>query len=424
MMSANVFFWIIPGQKQVIADMRAGRPVDPVHGPARQAAQRAQHLFHAAGADRDAVQPLRHALSARAQLAVLIGLMLVGALVRTWFVKRHKGANAWPLLVIVAALLAALITWLAPRPAASSASAPNDVIRRDHGARGAGQGQLRAGEPDRRRPLPRLPQRGAGAQADPVPRAPADRAARRRDLSAGRGPEDHAAENATGITDEERAHAGPLVQGTLVERGCGPPDASEPLFTASRAAASWAAALIRRHDRDLHQHRRRDRRPDPGAAFDAQHRLGGLHGGQASAVDLLRQPGDAGGREPAPEDGGLVGDPARGLGRVSARPGVAGSGDAPLRGLDRDAAGEARVRRLSGGLRFPLRLLVPDPLHRDSPFSFSALDIKSYAMAVLKTEFRASTKRNMPKSWFDPLPHTHVALDERGGAGRAVLQTC
>jgi hypothetical protein len=48
----------------------------------------------------------------------------------------------------------------------------------------------------------------------------------------------------------------------------------------------------------------------------------------------------------------------------------------------------------------------------DSPFSFSALDIKSYAMAVLKTEFRASTKRNMPKSWFDPLPHTHVALDD------------
>ncbi|WP_343632560.1 exonuclease [Roseateles sp.] len=48
----------------------------------------------------------------------------------------------------------------------------------------------------------------------------------------------------------------------------------------------------------------------------------------------------------------------------------------------------------------------------DSPFSFSALDIKSYAMAVLKTEFRATTKRNMPKSWFDPLPHTHVALDD------------
>lgn len=47
-----------------------------------------------------------------------------------------------------------------------------------------------------------------------------------------------------------------------------------------------------------------------------------------------------------------------------------------------------------------------------SPFSFSALDIKTYAMAVLGTEYRESTKRNMPKAWFDKLPHTHVALDD------------
>lgn len=32
-----------------------------------------------------------------------------------------------------------------------------------------------------------------------------------------------------------------------------------------------------------------------------------------------------------------------------------------------------------------------------SPFSFSALDIKTYAMAVMKTEYRQSTKKNMPK---------------------------
>ena len=48
----------------------------------------------------------------------------------------------------------------------------------------------------------------------------------------------------------------------------------------------------------------------------------------------------------------------------------------------------------------------------ENPFSFSALDIKSYAMAVLKTEFRQTTKRKMPQRWFDPLPHTHVALDD------------
>jgi hypothetical protein len=47
-----------------------------------------------------------------------------------------------------------------------------------------------------------------------------------------------------------------------------------------------------------------------------------------------------------------------------------------------------------------------------SPFSFSALDVKTYAMALLKIGYRDSTKRNMPKRWFDPMPHTHVALDD------------
>jgi len=49
----------------------------------------------------------------------------------------------------------------------------------------------------------------------------------------------------------------------------------------------------------------------------------------------------------------------------------------------------------------------------DSPFSFSALDIKTYTMAVLKCGYRDSTKRNMPKRWFQGLPpHTHKAVDD------------
>jgi hypothetical protein len=48
----------------------------------------------------------------------------------------------------------------------------------------------------------------------------------------------------------------------------------------------------------------------------------------------------------------------------------------------------------------------------ESPFSFSALDMKTYAMALLKSEYREAVKRNMPRHWFDPLPHTHVALDD------------
>ena len=48
----------------------------------------------------------------------------------------------------------------------------------------------------------------------------------------------------------------------------------------------------------------------------------------------------------------------------------------------------------------------------ESPFSHSALDMKTFAMALLKIGYRDSTKRNMPKHWFDKLPHSHVALDD------------
>src|SRR5438309_974862 len=53
----------------------------------------------------------------------------------------------------------------------------------------------------------------------------------------------------------------------------------------------------------------------------------------------------------------------------------------------------------------------------ESPFSHSALDIKTYAMALLGTPYRDSTKRAMPRDWFDALPHTHVALDDAVGQG-------
>jgi len=53
-----------------------------------------------------------------------------------------------------------------------------------------------------------------------------------------------------------------------------------------------------------------------------------------------------------------------------------------------------------------------------SPFSHSALDMKTYAMALLRKEYRESTKRNMPKKWFDDVPHTHVALDDAVEQGR------
>ena len=48
----------------------------------------------------------------------------------------------------------------------------------------------------------------------------------------------------------------------------------------------------------------------------------------------------------------------------------------------------------------------------DSPFSFSALDIKTYAMALLKKDYSDTVKSIMPERWFDGLPHTHLALDD------------
>jgi hypothetical protein len=48
----------------------------------------------------------------------------------------------------------------------------------------------------------------------------------------------------------------------------------------------------------------------------------------------------------------------------------------------------------------------------ESPFSFIGLDIKSYAMAILRKDFRHTIKSNMPRHWFDDLPHTHKALED------------
>lgn len=48
----------------------------------------------------------------------------------------------------------------------------------------------------------------------------------------------------------------------------------------------------------------------------------------------------------------------------------------------------------------------------ESPFSFSALDIKTFAMATLGTPWRETVKKNMPKEWFGPHKHTHESLDD------------
>jgi DNA polymerase III alpha subunit (gram-positive type) len=48
----------------------------------------------------------------------------------------------------------------------------------------------------------------------------------------------------------------------------------------------------------------------------------------------------------------------------------------------------------------------------NSPFSFSALDIKTAAMVLLNCEYRKATKRNFPKKWFGATKHNHIAIDD------------
>ena len=47
-----------------------------------------------------------------------------------------------------------------------------------------------------------------------------------------------------------------------------------------------------------------------------------------------------------------------------------------------------------------------------SPFGFSAIDVRSFAMAELGVEYSSSGKKHMPQEWFDDFPHTHVALSD------------
>jgi hypothetical protein len=54
----------------------------------------------------------------------------------------------------------------------------------------------------------------------------------------------------------------------------------------------------------------------------------------------------------------------------------------------------------------------------ENPFGYSVVDIKTYAMALLRKPYRTCGKRSMPAAWFDPVPHTHVSIDDAVEQGR------
>ena len=127
-MSANVLVWIIPGQRQVIAQMRAGQPVDPIHG--QRGKQRSLHNTYFTLPVLVAMLSNHYGwlYQARHNWLVLVALMLAAALVRHSFVARHKALVLqrpvpWGYAAAGVALAVAVCVALLPAPSTATANA-------------------------------------------------------------------------------------------------------------------------------------------------------------------------------------------------------------------------------------------------------------------------------------------------------------
>jgi uncharacterized membrane protein len=123
-MSANVFFWIIPGQRTVVADLKAGRPVDPIHG--KRGKQRSVHNTYFTLPVLFAMLSNHYSFTyAHPQnWLILIGMMFAGAAIRQFFVLRHgfklgRNPHPWKYAAAGVVVLIALIVWLRPAPVAA-----------------------------------------------------------------------------------------------------------------------------------------------------------------------------------------------------------------------------------------------------------------------------------------------------------------
>ena len=136
-MSANVFFWIIPGQRKVVAQLRAGQPVDPVHG--QRGKQRSVHNTYFTLPVLIAMLSNHYGwlYQAKNNWLVLVLLMLAGALIRHSFVSRHKAhvlgkRTPWEHAVVGSLALAGMALWLAPPPreaAGMAAAQPAEPVK-------------------------------------------------------------------------------------------------------------------------------------------------------------------------------------------------------------------------------------------------------------------------------------------------------
>jgi len=121
-MVANVYFVIIPGQKRMVAAAEQGVAPDPADGI--RAKQRSVHntyftlpvLF--VMTSNHYAMVFGHAYN----WLILVGIALAGALIRVYFVARHKGAASLLPLVVAVLLLLAVALAIAPRTREGSGS--------------------------------------------------------------------------------------------------------------------------------------------------------------------------------------------------------------------------------------------------------------------------------------------------------------
>ena len=125
-MSGNVFFWIIPGQRKNVAALRAGKPVDPVHG--ERGKQRSVHNTYFTLPVLFAMLSNHYSFTYSNQYnwIVLLLIMLGGAAIRQFFVVRHRfklgrAGNPIPYALFGIVVLGLTIVWMRPAPVAAPA---------------------------------------------------------------------------------------------------------------------------------------------------------------------------------------------------------------------------------------------------------------------------------------------------------------
>jgi uncharacterized membrane protein len=129
-MVANVFFIIIPGQRDMIAAYGAGVTPDP--GPGIRAKQRSVHNTYFTLPVLFVMTSNHYAMtySHKYNWLVLLAISLAGALIRVWFVARHKGrASPTPIIIAVLLLLAVAAAIMPKTSAATAASATFGEVR-------------------------------------------------------------------------------------------------------------------------------------------------------------------------------------------------------------------------------------------------------------------------------------------------------